>query len=90
MLGRPGPNVFEANTTTVDDTYAWLRWQEMDGFFEKFSWRSLLDRSEVEVVFIEITYGVTCKMFKPFSNVIHSESRHDVSVHFYVQFQTES
>jgi len=22
MLGRPGPNVFEANTTTVEDTYA--------------------------------------------------------------------
>ena len=24
MLGRPGPNVFEANTTTVEDTYTWL------------------------------------------------------------------
>ena len=61
-------------------------------FWGKVSWRSLLDRFEVEVFFIEITKSPThvCKMFRPFSNVIHSESIHDVSVHFYVQFQTES
>lgn len=93
MLGRPGPNVFEANTTTVEDTYALLRWQEMDEVFWEIHpgdlcWIDL--KSKCFYWNHEITYGVTCKMFKPVSNVIHSESRHDVSVHFYVQFQTES
>lgn len=64
MLGRPGPNVFEANTTTVEDTYTWLRWQEIDFFAVEsrcvflcsgnFPGDVCWDRFEVEVFFMKL------------------------------------
>ena len=49
-----------------------------------------MDRFEVEVFLLKSHLGV-CKMFRPFSNVIHSEGIiHDVSVHFYVQLFSQN